>query len=77
MKLIATLLVSAGLVLSGAAVAQEKKDAAAKPAAMTMQQCKDYMDMAKKDASKKDAAKEKACGDMMKADAAKKDAPKK
>jgi hypothetical protein len=76
MKLIATLLVSAGLVFSGAAVAQEKKDAA-KPAAMTMQQCKDYMDMAKKDAAKKDAAKDKTCGDMMKAEAAKKDAPKK
>ena len=76
MKLLATVLMSACLAVAGTAVAQDKKDAA-KPMAMTMKECQDYTDMAKKDAAKKDAKKEAACAEMMKKEAAmKKDAPK-
>ena len=74
MKLVATLLTSACLATTGAAVAQDKK-MADKP--MTMKECQDYMDMAKKDAAKKDAKKESMCADMMKKDAMKKDEKKK
>jgi len=53
----------------------------AKPgAAMTMQQCKDHMAMAKKDGMKKDDAmmkKDTMCADMMKKDAMAKEPAKK
>ena len=80
MKLITTLLMSACLAVAGTAIAQDKKDAMAKP--MTAKECQDYTDMAKKDASKKDAKKDTACAEVMKkADAMKKEpakeAPKK
>jgi hypothetical protein len=76
MKLLATVLMSACLAVAGNAVAQDKK-AADKPMAMTMKECQDYTDMAKKDATKKDAKKDAACADMMKkADPAKAAAPK-
>jgi hypothetical protein len=75
MKLLATVLMSACLAVAGTAIAQEKKDAAAK--APTAKECQDYMDLAKKDASKKDAKKDTACADVMKKAAAPKDAPKK
>ena len=77
MKLLATLLTSVCLAVAGTAVAQDKKDAA-KPMTMTMKECTDYMDMAKKDAAKKDAKKDTMCADMMKKEGAmKKDAVKK
>lgn len=76
MKLLATLLTSVCLAVAGNAVAQDKK--AEKPMTMTMKECADYTEMAKKDAAKKDAKKETICADMMKKEgAAKKDAVKK
>ncbi|HVE49908.1 MAG TPA: hypothetical protein VNG69_09865 [Casimicrobiaceae bacterium] len=68
MKLLATLLMSASLALTGTALAQEKKDAMKDAKPMTMQECKDYMAMAQKDASKKDEKKATMCADMMKKD---------
>jgi hypothetical protein len=63
--------------LAGAASHMEKKpDAAMAKDAMTMQQCKDHMAMAKKDGMKKDDAmmkKDATCADMMKKDGMKKD----
>lgn len=63
-------------LVAGGAAAQDamkkadpmmKKDAmATKP--MTMQECTDYMAMAKKDATKKDAKKDTMCTDMMNKD---------
>ena len=77
MKLVTTLLLSLALA-AGTAVAQDKKDAMAKPMAMTGKECTDYMEMAKKDAMKKDAKKDAACAEMMKkGDAMKSDAMKK
>jgi len=82
MKLITTLLMSLALA-AGTAAAQDKKDAMAKPMAMSAKECTDYMESAKKDAMKKDAKKDTACaemmkkGDAMKGDAMKKDATKK
>ena len=77
MKLITTLLMSLALA-AGTAAAQDKKDAMAKPMAMTAKECQDYVDMAKKDAMKKDAKKDAACAEMMKkGDAMKSDAMKK
>lgn len=76
MKLITTLLMSACLAVAGNAIAQDKK--ADKPMTMTMKDCTDYMDMAKKDAMKKDAKKDTMCADMMKKEGAmKKDDKKK
>lgn len=69
MKLLATVLMSACLAVTGAAVAQEKKDAMAKPMAMTMKECQDYTAMSGKDAKMKDAKKDTMCSDMMKKDA--------
>ena len=82
------LAVCAALALvTGTVNAQDtKKDSMSKGAMkpMTMQECNDYMAMAKKDAAKKDAAKDSMCADMMKkdggmmkSDAMKKDAAKK
>jgi len=76
MKLVTTLLMSLALA-AGTAAAQDKKDAMAKPMAMSAKECTDYMDMAKKDAMKKDAKKDAACAEMMKKDAMKGDAMKK
>ena len=73
MRLITTLLMSACLAVAGNAIAQEKK--ADKP--MTLKECQDYTDMAKKDAAKKDAKKEAACADVMKKAAAPKEEKKK
>ena len=74
MKALNTALVSGCLAFAaGAAFAADdmKKDDT-----MTMQQCKDYMAMAKKDNMKKDDAmmkKDAMCADMMKKDSMKKD----
>ena len=69
-SLFATLLMSACLAVSGAALAQDmKKDAMAKP--MSMQECKDHMAMAKKEGMKKDDAmmkKDAMCAEKMKKD---------
>jgi len=73
------------LALAGGVAAQDmKKDSMSKDAMkpMTMQECKDYMAMATKDAKMKDAKKDTMCNDMMKKDSSmmmKKDeaAPKK
>ena len=75
MKLVTTLLVAAGLAFAGTATAQMDKKAADKP--MTMKECQDYMDAAKKDAAKKDAKKDTMCGEMMKKESMKKDTTKK
>ena len=78
---LATVFCTLGLA-TGVATAMshsEKKPDGAKDT-MTMQQCKDHMAMAKKDAKKDDAMmkKDSMCADMMKKeDAMKKDAPKK
>ena len=80
MKTLATALVSAcmALAVSGAMAQDAKKDAMGKDMKpMTMQECKDYMAMAKKDGMKKDDAamkKDAMCEEMMKKDAM---APKK
>ena len=73
MRLITTLLMSACLAVAGNAIAQEKK--ADKP--MTMKDCTDYMEMAKKDAAKKDAKKDATCAEMTKKAAAPKEEKKK
>jgi pentapeptide MXKDX repeat protein len=72
MKSVAASLMCACMALAAGGVAAQdamkkapmKDDAMAKP--MTMQECKDHMAMAKKDATKKDAKKDAACADMMK-----------
>ena len=62
------------LALAGPALAADdmkKADGMAKKDAMTMEQCKDHMAMAKKDGMKKDDAtmkKDAMCADMMKKD---------
>lgn len=69
-----TALFAASLALSSAAAfAQDtmKKDEAMMKKSMTMQECKDYMAMDKKDGKKKDAMtmkKDQMCADMMKKD---------
>lgn len=77
MKIITQALMCACMTLAAGGVAAQDamkkapmKDGMSKP--MTMQDCKDYMEMAKKDAMKKDAAKETACTDMMAKDKMKK-----
>lgn len=80
MKMIATTVMLGCMAMAAGGVSAQdtmKKDTPAATGAMTMQECKDYMAMAKK-AGKKDAAtvkKEAACTEMMKkppADEAKK-----
>jgi len=62
------------LALAGPALAADemkKDDGMMKKDAMTMEQCKEHMAMAKKDGMKKDDAmmkKDAACADMMKKD---------
>jgi len=69
MKKAATLVACAAFALAAASAnAQDKKDAMSKDKPMTMQECKDYMGMAAKDAKMKDAKKDTMCGDMMKKD---------
>lgn len=82
MKTLTPLLMSACMALAaGSAIAQDamkkadpmmKKDAMATTKPMTMQECTDYMAMAKKDATKKDAKKDTMCTDMMNKDKPKK-----
>jgi pentapeptide MXKDX repeat protein len=60
----------AAMMFAGGAAAQDamKKDSMAAKPMMSMQECKDYMAMAKADAMKKDAKKDAACADSMKKD---------
>ena len=77
MKTLTAPLLCACLALAAGGVAAQDamkkapmKDGATKP--MTMQECTDYMAMAKKDATKKDAKKDTMCTDMMNKDKPKK-----
>ncbi len=66
MKTIAASLFCTCLALAaGGVAAQDKKMAPAPAKPMSMQECNDYMAMAKKDAKKKDAKKDTMCADMM------------
>ena len=75
---VAPLLCACMALAAGGAVAQDAmkkapmKDAAPAMKPMTMQECTDYMAMAKKDATKKDAKKDTMCTDMMAKDKPKK-----
>ena len=69
MKMQSLALCAALALVAGTVAAQDaKKDSMSKGAMkpMTMQECNDYMAMAKKDAAKKDASKDTMCADMMK-----------
>ena len=73
MKTMATTLTALLALAAGAAFAADDMKKAdgmmKKESALTLQECKDHMAMAKKDGTKKDAV----CADMMKQDAMKKD----
>jgi hypothetical protein len=78
-NLTSALLAGCFALAAGSAFAADdmkKDDAAMKKDAMTQQECKDHMAMAKKDGMKKDDAmmkKDAMCADMMKKDGMKKD----
>ena len=70
--LFACMALAAGSVAAQDAMKKAPMKDEMKPMTMTMKECTDYMEMAKKDAMKKDAKKDTMCTDMMAKDKMKK-----